>query len=235
MHPWSDFPGPANQFLHPFLQSCDIHLLAWLFLHKVVKSWEVENPSVVLVNVVDHVLQSLKSNCKQHTHFNCKIKFDLNFTSISGSVGLRPARRIAQSKLWKQIVGGFKKNYRGFNNSHWLGWCCCDSSRSGQKLPWSKAPLRPPPLSSSSLQNSSQTLWNDCKCQRFLWMRFVVSCRVCKAVWPAPVVAGTELADSSNLCSHLPGEKKPHFININSAKPSKKGPSYICSVGEEKL
>ena len=164
---------------------------------------------------------------------NNEIKFDLNFTSISGSVGLRPARRIAQSKLWKQIVGGFKKNYRGFNNSHWLGWCCCDSSRSGQKLPWSK--VLPHPLSSSSLQNSSQTLWNNCKCQRFLWMRFVVSCRVCKAVWPAPVVAGTELADSSNLCSHLPGEKKPHFININSAKPSKKGPSYICSVGEEKL
>ena len=150
-------------------------------------------------------------------------------------MGLRPARRIAQSKLWKQIVGGFKKNYRGFNNSHWLGWCCCDSSRSGQKLPWSRVPPRPPPLSSSSLQNSSQPLWNDCKCQRFLWMRFVVSCRVCKAVWPAPVVAGTELADSSNLCSHLPGEKKTTLHKHQFCQTFKKGPFLYMQCGWGKI
>ena len=44
------------------LQHFPCHLVTWLFLHKVVKSWEVKNPSVVLVNVVDHVLQCLKSN-----------------------------------------------------------------------------------------------------------------------------------------------------------------------------
>ena len=37
------------------------------------------------------------------------MKLDLKFTIISGSVGLRPARRIAQSKLWSgvNIVGGY--------------------------------------------------------------------------------------------------------------------------------
>ena len=34
----------------------DGHLIARFFLHKVIKGREVENSSVVLVNVVDHIL-----------------------------------------------------------------------------------------------------------------------------------------------------------------------------------
>ena len=52
----------------------------------------------------------IKSQAK-HMYSNCfnKMKLDLKFTIISGSVGLRPARRIAQSKLWSgvNIVGGY--------------------------------------------------------------------------------------------------------------------------------
>ena len=47
------------------------------------------------------------------------MKLDLKFTIISGSVGLRPARRIAQSKLWSgvNIVGGYDNCWHlCFNN-----------------------------------------------------------------------------------------------------------------------
>ena len=44
------------------LVSIDGHLIARFFLHKVVKGREVQDSSVVLVNVVDHILQKFQRN-----------------------------------------------------------------------------------------------------------------------------------------------------------------------------
>ena len=93
---------------------------------------------------------------------------------------------------------------------HWLGWYCYGSNQSGRRPPWRKVSPHPPPSSPCSPpQDSSQPLWTEMLAALFLWIWFVVSCLAWQAVWPAPVVAGTELAGSSNFCSHLilPGQK----------------------------
>ena len=142
----------------------DGHLIARFFLHKVVKGREVKDSSVVLVNVVDHILRKFQrtswildaswfavlcqshgpwltlwdrilSYCQQNqddrTYIERLTSWKVSkrvislivnsgwitiatssssssssssqwslLTIISGSVGLRPALRIAQSKLW---------------------------------------------------------------------------------------------------------------------------------------
>ena len=42
----------------------DGHLIARFFLHKVVKSRKIEDSSVVLVNVVDHILGKFQRTSK---------------------------------------------------------------------------------------------------------------------------------------------------------------------------
>ena len=54
------FSGSWKSLIKCLQYFLNLHLITWLLLDKFVKSWKVQDASVVLVNMVDHVLDTKK-------------------------------------------------------------------------------------------------------------------------------------------------------------------------------